>query len=215
MLCDFCADALSWHCTREVSKGTLHFLAGAVTASGPPACRSVRRACFRSRMALFLTRRASNWSAMFFSRACRTRRVSTADARACGARGAHLLGLGLVDVLHQNALVLEDVALHLHGVATRVRPGGRKHAQRTARFRTALAPRRARGAAQRRCRAAQRKGGAPSGTSRGTCACQSSWSRGTCAPARERAAEAAAGAQQRERRPGHRAARVSAGARTC
>ena len=53
---------------------------------------------------------------MFFSRAWRDAwRVSRARLQARRrSREAHLLRLGLVDVLHQNALVLEHVALHLH-----------------------------------------------------------------------------------------------------
>ena len=74
-----------------------------------------------------------------------------------------------MDVLHQNALVLEHVTLHLHSAAS-VRDENESRGKRA----------RARSLPRREWRAR-----APSGTSRDTCACQSSWSRGTCGQACE------------------------------
>ena len=94
------------------------------SSGAPAAWRSSRRPCLRSRVALFLARRDSYWSAIDFSRACGARawrEHRRAPASVEHALRTNLLGLGLVDVLHQNALVLEHVALHLHS-ARRVRP---------------------------------------------------------------------------------------------
>ena len=63
---------LWWHCRSTARAGAseraLHFF---FASSGAPAAwRSSRRPSLRSRVALFLARRDSYWSAMVFSRAC-------------------------------------------------------------------------------------------------------------------------------------------------
>ena len=150
---------------------------------------------------------------MFFSRACaeatnpaRQHRAHQA-ARRLRPRAARLLGLGLVDVLHQHALVLEHVTLHLQG----------RSATRAANV--SVAPH----VCCRRRVGLGDSAHAPSGTSRGTCACRSSSRRGTyrnaCAravsgSARSAASRRARGVHSQARNP-RRAQAVPGGKRTC